>query len=148
MAFFVGTGFSDFSSMPKKSSAPFSSVSREIMSQASEVFRGMEISRFFPATAELGAWPVPRRALIFGSISSALSANAAGAVSYRWTLNGAAVAGGEDGDLAVEWEKAKSGTTETYAVTPVYDICGNAVDGAPLTATVEFIPDGSLLLFR
>ena len=73
---------------------------------------------------------------------------AARAVSYRWTLNGVAVVGGEDGDFVVEWEKAKSGTTETYVVTPVYDICGNAVDGAPLTATVEFIPDGSLLLFR
>ena len=73
---------------------------------------------------------------------------AAHAVSYRWTLNGVAVVGGEDGDFVVEWEKAKSGVTETYAVTPVYDVCGTAVDGEPLTATVEFIPDGSLLLFR
>ena len=80
--------------------------------------------------------------------STTLSANAAGAVSYRWTLNDTAVAGGEDGDLAVEWEKAKSGTTETYVVTPVYDICGNAVDGAPLTATVEFLAAGTVLLVR
>lgn len=77
-----------------------------------------------------------------------LSANAAGAVSYRWTRDGAAVAGGEDGDLAVEWEKAKTGTVETYAVVPIYDICGNTSEGAPLTATVEHLSVGTLLLFR
>ena len=77
-----------------------------------------------------------------------VSANAAGAVSYRWTLDGAAIAGGEDGDFVVEWEKAKSGVTETYAVTPVYDVCGTAVDGEPLTATVEFLAAGTVLLVR
>lgn len=77
-----------------------------------------------------------------------LSANAAGAVSYRWTRNGEAITGGEDGDLTVEWEKAKTGTVETYAVVPIYDICGNTSEGAPLTATVEHLSVGTLLLFR
>ena len=77
-----------------------------------------------------------------------LSANAAGAVSDRWTLNGTAVAGGEDGDLTVEWEKAKTGTVETYAVVPLYDICGNTSEGEPVTVTVEHLSAGTLLLFR
>ena len=80
--------------------------------------------------------------------STTLSANAAGAVSYRWTRDGAAVAGGEDGDLTVEWEKAKTGTTETYAVVPLYDICGNTSDGEPVTVTVEHLSAGTLLLVR
>ena len=80
--------------------------------------------------------------------SATLSANAAGAVSYRWTRNGAAVAGGEDGNLTVEWEKAKAGTVETYAVTPVYDICGSAVEGEPLSATADHLFAGALLMFR
>ena len=80
--------------------------------------------------------------------STTLSANAAGAVSYRWTRDGAAVAGGEDGDLTVEWEKAKSGTVETYAVVPLYDICGNTSEGEPVTVTVEHLSAGTLLLFR
>ena len=80
--------------------------------------------------------------------SATLSANAAGAVSYRWTLNGTAVAGGEDGDLTVEWEKAKTGTTETYVVVPLYDICGNTSEGEPVTVTVEHLSAGTLLLFR
>ena len=77
-----------------------------------------------------------------------LSANAAGAVCYRWTRDGAAVAGGEDGDLTVEWEKAKTGTTETYVVVPLYDICGNTSEGEPVTVTVEHLSAGTLLLFR
>ena len=77
-----------------------------------------------------------------------LSANAAGAVSYRWTRDGAAVAGGEDGDLTVEWERAKTGMVETYAAVPIYDICGEPSEGAPVSATVEHIPVGTVLLFR
>ena len=71
--------------------------------------------------------------------ATTLSANAAGAVSYRWMLNGAAVAGGED---------AKTGTVETYAVVPIYDICGNTSEGAPVSVTVEHLSAGTLLLFR
>lgn len=80
--------------------------------------------------------------------TATLSANAAGAVSYRWTRDGEPVAGGEDGDLTVEWEKAKTGTVETYAVVPLYDICGNTSDGEPVTVTVEHLSAGTLLLFR
>ena len=80
--------------------------------------------------------------------SATLSANAAGAVSYRWTRDGAAVAGGEDGDLTVEWEKAKTGTVETYAVVPLYDICGNTSEGEPVTVTVEHLSAGTTILFR
>ena len=80
--------------------------------------------------------------------TTTLSANAAGAISYRWALNGTAIAGGEDGDLTVEWKKAKSGMTETYAVTPVYDVCGAAVEGDSLTATVEHIAVETILILR
>ena len=81
-----------------------------------------------------------------GSVT--LSANAAGAVSYRWTRNGEAITGGEDGDLTVEWEKAKTGTVETYAVVPIYDVCGNTSEGAPVSVTVEHLSAGTLLLLR
>lgn len=67
---------------------------------------------------------------------------------YRWTRNGEAIAGGEDGDLTVEWEKAKVGTVETYAAVPIYDICGNSSEGVPVSATVEHLSAGTLLLFR
>ena len=45
-------------------------------------------------------------------------------MAYRWTRNGEAIADGEDGDLTVELEKAKVVIVETYAVVPIYDICG------------------------
>ena len=76
--------------------------------------------------------------------SVVLSANASGAVSYRWTKNGEPVAGGADGDLTVEW--VTGGATDTYAVTPVYDVYGREVDGLPVSCTVENLPQ-SLMIF-
>jgi len=76
--------------------------------------------------------------------SATLSANAAGAVGYRWTKNGEAVDGGEDGDLTVEW--VKGGGTDTYTVTPVYDVYGREVEGAPVSFTVENASRGTLIV--
>ena len=50
----VGLGSSDSGSIPKKSIEPFSSVSLETKSQASEVLMGMVSSRILPLTAERG----------------------------------------------------------------------------------------------
>ena len=75
-----------------------------------------------------------------------LSANASGAVSYKWTKNGAAIPGGEDGDLTVEWEKG--GSTDIYAVTPVYSVYGCEVDGDAVSVSVENVPYGMRILIR
>ena len=75
-----------------------------------------------------------------------LTANASGAVSYKWTKNGAAIVGGENGELAVSW--VKNGGTDTYTVTPVYDIYGREVEGSPVACTVEHAPMGLMILLR
>jgi hypothetical protein len=75
-----------------------------------------------------------------------LSANAAGALSYKWTKNGTAIEGGTDGDLTVEW--ARGGATDTYTVTPVYSVYGVETEGAPLAVTVENLPLGTAILLR
>ena len=75
-----------------------------------------------------------------------LTASAAGAISYRWTKNGEAIAGGENGELAVSW--VKNGGTDTYAVTPVYDLYGREVEGSPVACTVEHAPMGLMILIR
>ena len=75
-----------------------------------------------------------------------LTANASGAVSYKWTKNGAAIVGGENGELAVSW--VKNGGTDTYTVTPVYDIYGCEVEGSPVACTVEHAPMGLMILIR
>ena len=75
-----------------------------------------------------------------------LSANASGAQSYKWTKNGTAIEGGTDGNLTVEW--VKGGATDTYAVTPVYSVFGNEVEGAALAATVENLPQGLMIVVQ
>ena len=75
-----------------------------------------------------------------------LSANASGAQSYKWTKNGTAIEGGADGDLTVEW--ARGGATDTYTVTPVYDVYGVETEGAPLAVTVENLPLGTAITLR
>ena len=75
-----------------------------------------------------------------------LSANAAGAVSYKWTKNGEAVEGGANGDLDVAWNK--HGSTDTYTVTAVYDVFGIETEGDPVPVTVVSAPAGTTLSFR
>lgn len=80
-----------------------------------------------------------------GSVT--LKALAAGAVSYKWTCNGEAVAGGTDGELAVEWRV--SNTPDVYVVTPVYSVLGVATDGtATATATVNHLPRGLAIIIK
>ena len=75
-----------------------------------------------------------------------LKALAVGAVSYKWTKNGEVIGGGENGELEVSWRRTK--TPDVYAVTPVYSVFGTEVEGEPISATVENIPPGAMLIVR
>lgn len=78
-----------------------------------------------------------------------LVANAVGAVSYKWTKNGAAVSGGADGELTVEWERRSADyMTDTYTVTPVYDVFGIATEGEPKAIKVTNVPLGLVMIVR
>ena len=80
-----------------------------------------------------------------GSVT--LKALAVGAVSYKWTCNGEAVAGGTGSELAVEWRS--SNTSDVYVVTPVYSVLGVETDGtATSTATVNHLPRGMTIIMR
>ena len=89
----------------------------------------------------------PQDASLSATKSVTLKALAAGAVSYRWTCNGEMVAGGTEGELAVEWRA--SNTPDVYAVTPVYSVLGLETDGtATATATVKSLPRGISFIIR
>lgn len=75
-----------------------------------------------------------------------LKAAAVGAVSYKWTKNGAAIKGGENGNLTVAW--AKGGATDIYSVTPVYDVFGEEVEGTPVQVSVANVPLGMVVILR
>ena len=78
-----------------------------------------------------------------------ITANAAGAVSYKWTKNGEAIEDGADGELTVSWEKRSAGNTvDTYTVTPVYNVFGTEVEGEPKTVEVTNEPLGLMIIVR
>ena len=80
------------------------------------------------------------------SKSVTLTAKAAGAISYKWTLNGEAIEGGTDGSLEVEWHHGKS--PDVYTVTPVYNVFGSEVEGVAKTVEVTNAPQGLMIIFR
>ena len=90
---------------------------------------------------------VPQGAVLRkGDAPRAISANASGAVSYKWTKNGEAIEDGTDGDLIVEW--ARGGKTDMYTVTPVYSVYDVETEGAPLAVTVENVPQGMVISIK
>ncbi len=88
----------------------------------------------------------PQGATISKSQAATLTASAAGAKSYKWTMNGEPVVGGADGNLTVAW--TKGGESDTYAVTPVYSVFGSEVEGEPISCTVESAPQGLVIIVK
>ena len=88
----------------------------------------------------------PQNASASKSQGATLTASAVGAISYKWTLNGEAISGGTDGELAVSWRKTK--TPDVYAVTPVYSVFGSEVEGEPISCTVENVPEGLMIIVK
>ena len=76
-----------------------------------------------------------------------LKAAAAGAVlRYKWTLNGEAISGVSNGELVVS--RRKTGASDVYAVTPVYSVGGAEIEGAAVSATVDYLPLGLTIIVR
>ena len=71
-----------------------------------------------------------------------LTANACGAVSYKWWKNGVLLANTK-GTYAVKW--AKGGATDTYEVAPVYSVYGKMVVGSKAKTTVQNMPRGTFV---
>ncbi|OQB35978.1 MAG: hypothetical protein BWY06_02971 [Candidatus Latescibacteria bacterium ADurb.Bin168] len=88
----------------------------------------------------------PQNTVVGVNKTATLTAYAPGAVSYRWTKDGALVEGATGSSVTVAWEKAPR--QSVYAVTPVYSVNGKAVDGAPVAATVENLPRGMIFYIR
>lgn len=75
-----------------------------------------------------------------------LKAIVPGAVSYRWTVNGVEAEGGEDGEFTASWRRR--GTTDVYAVYPIYSVFGETVEGEPRTAEIASAPAGTVIIIR
>ena len=105
-----------------------------------------------PTISGMGAdgeerWFVRPQNVPIGSKPLTLKAVAVGAVlRYKWTFNGEAISGGENGELVVSWRKTR--TPDVYAVTPVYSVGGTEIEGEAVSATVEYLPLAFMIVIR
>ncbi len=88
-----------------------------------------------PQDASIGGKPLTLKAAAVGAV-----------LRYKWTFNGEAISGGENGELVVSWRKTR--TPDVYAVTPVYSVGGAEIEGAAVSATVEYLPLGTKLIVK
>ena len=105
-----------------------------------------------PTISGMGAdgeerWFARPQDISIGGKPVTLKAAAAGAVlRYKWTLNGEAISGVSNGELVVS--RRKTGASDVYAVTPVYSVGGAEIEGAAVSATVEYLPLGTTFIVR
>ena len=78
----------------------------------------------------------------------ALTAAAAGAVRYRWTLNGEEIEGATGETCTAMWRKGHYDTPDIYTCTAIYDVFGTETEGAPVTCEVTNLPFAFVLVVR
>ena len=78
-----------------------------------------------------------------------LVASAPGASGYRWLRDGEPTPGGEDGALAVAWNKALSGASEEYRAVALFSVDGMQAEGEPSEAvSVLHMPPNFMMIIR
>lgn len=121
-----------------------------LMDSISGTFKTCEASAASPLTYG-GAFtpdvgPIAAATLGVGE-STTFVASAPGATSYRWTRNGQAIAGGENGTLTVHWRKG--GGTDEYCAVARYAIDDAICESAPsASVSVENVKSGLSLIIR
>ena len=121
-----------------------------LMDSISGTFKTCEASAASPLTYGGAFTPnvVPASAATLGvGESTTFVASAPGATSYRWTRNGQAIAGGENGTLTVHWRRG--GGTDAYRAIARYAIDDAICESAPsASVSVENVKSGLSLIIR
>ena len=90
----------------------------------------------------------PQNTMVQTYGAATLSAYAPGAVAYVWKRNGVAMAGATGDTLDIAWRRPRGNPIDTYAVSPVYIIEGEMVEGESRSCTVENQPTGGIIILR
>ncbi len=77
-----------------------------------------------------------------------LTAAAAGAIRYRWTLNGEEIEGATGETCTATWSKGRHDAPDVYACTAIYDVFGTETEGDPATCEVTNLPIAFVLIVR
>ena len=77
-----------------------------------------------------------------------LTAAAAGAIRYKWTLNGEEIEGATGETCTATWRKGNYDTADIYACTAIYDVFGVETEGEPVTCEIANLPDAFIMIVR
>ena len=77
-----------------------------------------------------------------------LTAAAAGAIRYKWTLNGEEIEGVTGETCTVTWDKSRHTAPDVYSCTAIYDVFGTETEGDPVTCEVTNLPVAFVLIVR
>jgi len=89
---------------------------------------------------------LPATATISKDQTITLTAAAAGAIRYEWTLNGEVLEGETGESVSVAWRKAAE--PDVYSCTPIYDVFGVETRGTPVSCAVTHLVAAFMMVVR
>lgn len=98
--------------------------------------------------AEKWVTELPATAQVSQTSPKTLTAAAAGAKSYKWTLNGEEIAGATGETVTAEWRQGGYDRPDVYACTAIYDVFGVETEGEPVTCEVSRIAPAFIMVVR
>lgn len=91
----------------------------------------------------------PATAQVSESTSATLTAAAAGAIRYKWTLNGEEIAGATGETCTATWRQGDYNTPDVYACTAIYSVFGTETEGEPhVVCEVSRIAPSFVMMIR
>ncbi len=126
----------------------YDTVSGAFKGNASASGNALVLSGMGVDGAEKWVKTMPATAEVSQDHPATLTAAAAGAIRYKWTLNGEAIPGATGESITATWRRGGYGTPDVYACTAVYDVVGAETEGPPVSCMVSRLPDAFVLTIR
>ena len=99
--------------------------------------------------AEMWVKPIAASAASIAKDKTAtITATAAGAIRYKWTLNGEVIEGETGETVTATWRRGDYNAPDIYTCTAIYDVFGVETEGEPVICSVTRVPDAFTIVIR
>lgn len=99
--------------------------------------------------AEMWVKPIAASAASIAKDKTAtITATAAGAIRYKWTLNGEVIEGETGEAITATWRRGDYNAPDVYTCTAIYDVFGVETEGEPVVCNVTRVPDAFTIVIR
>lgn len=99
--------------------------------------------------AEMWVKPIAASAASIAKDKTAtITAAAAGAIRYKWTLNGEVIEGETGETITATWRRGDYNAPDVYTCTAIYDVFGVETEGEPVVCNVTRVPDAFTIVIR